>query len=214
MDVYAQLAGEPLAIDLVNTRLRLPNIGWSDVLDTLDGFRDWVAFEHHQHGRLAVDPHALIEADLKAVHRLRRHIAAALDRARHGERPNDADLDGINRALRASAQTQRLTWSATQLTQQTVHSRGAGAALLTQLGQAAADLLTDPKVTSVRDCAMPDCVAVFYPTNPRRKWCSDALCGNRARVARHYRRHRGAMAERAVAGDSEPEPDGAPLSRS
>ena len=31
---------------------------------------------------------------------------------------------------------------------------------------------------------------VFLPANPRRRWCSPAICGNRARVARYYQRHK------------------------
>jgi len=29
---------------------------------------------------------------------------------------------------------------------------------------------------------------VFVAENPRRRWCSAAVCGNRVRVARHYAR--------------------------
>src|SRR6266566_219775 len=29
---------------------------------------------------------------------------------------------------------------------------------------------------------------IFVAVNPRRSWCAPAVCGNRARVARHYRR--------------------------
>src|SRR2546429_545268 len=35
------------------------------------------------------------------------------------------------------------------------------------------------------------CVLYFVKDHPRREWCS-AACGNRARAARHYSRHRAA----------------------
>ncbi|HLU55261.1 MAG TPA: CGNR zinc finger domain-containing protein [Pseudonocardia sp.] len=38
-------------------------------------------------------------------------------------------------------------------------------------------------------CHGPGCVLYFHRDHPRRGWCS-AGCGNRARVARHYERHR------------------------
>ncbi|GAA4549378.1 CGNR zinc finger domain-containing protein [Pseudonocardia xishanensis] len=41
----------------------------------------------------------------------------------------------------------------------------------------------------LRACPGPGCVLYFVKRHPRREWCS-AGCGNRARVARHYRRHR------------------------
>ena len=44
----------------------------------------------------------------------------------------------------------------------------------------------------IRQCHADDCICCFVDTskNGRRKWCSMARCGNRAKVAEHYRRHR------------------------
>ena len=59
---------------------------------------------------------------------------------------------------------------------------------LTSLAREAARLLgSDPSV--VRACYGPDCVLYFVQRHTRREWCSPG-CGNRARVARHYRRAR------------------------
>jgi predicted RNA-binding Zn ribbon-like protein len=33
-------------------------------------------------------------------------------------------------------------------------------------------------------------VLQFLARDPRRRWCSAAVCGNRARVSRHYFRYR------------------------
>lgn len=57
---------------------------------------------------------------------------------------------------------------------------------LARVAAAAVDLLTRP--TALGACEAPGCVRYFVRDNPRRGWCSGA-CGNRARVARHYRRH-------------------------
>uniref|UniRef100_UPI000B043057 CGNR zinc finger domain-containing protein n=1 Tax=Actinomadura kijaniata TaxID=46161 RepID=UPI000B043057 len=65
-----------------------------------------------------------------------------------------------------------------------------GARLAAALAEAAADLLGDPAVTRVRRCEADDCVLLFLPAHPRRRWCSASRCGNRVRVARHYQRHR------------------------
>jgi predicted RNA-binding Zn ribbon-like protein len=43
--------------------------------------------------------------------------------------------------------------------------------------------------TLLRACQAPGCVLYFVKDHPRREWCS-ASCGNRARAARHYDRHR------------------------
>lgn len=49
--------------------------------------------------------------------------------------------------------------------------------------------LTDPaKVATLRRCANPQCSMLFQAENKRRVWCTANICGNRARVARHYER--------------------------
>jgi predicted RNA-binding Zn ribbon-like protein len=61
-------------------------------------------------------------------------------------------------------------------------------AAFAHLARAGARLLAtgDPPL---RACRAPGCVLYFTAEHPRREWCSLA-CGNRARAARHYRRHR------------------------
>lgn len=60
-------------------------------------------------------------------------------------------------------------------------------ALATVAAEAIA-LLTAPDPV-LNACHAPGCVLYFVKDHPRREWCSTA-CGNRARAARHYRRHR------------------------
>jgi len=62
------------------------------------------------------------------------------------------------------------------------------AAALSVVAIQAIGLLTDAD-SPLRACHGPGCVLFFVRDHPRREWCS-AGCGNRARAARHYRRHR------------------------
>jgi predicted RNA-binding Zn ribbon-like protein len=50
------------------------------------------------------------------------------------------------------------------------------------------ELFTGPARDRLRPCLAPNCLLFFAKEHARREWCSPA-CGNRARVARHYRRH-------------------------
>ncbi|NGN91340.1 CGNR zinc finger domain-containing protein [Nocardioides sp. KC13] len=50
------------------------------------------------------------------------------------------------------------------------------------------EVLAEPAPHELRACGGPGCVLYFVRDHPRREWCS-AGCGNRARVARHYRRN-------------------------
>ncbi len=64
--------------------------------------------------------------------------------------------------------------------------------LLPAVAESAAALLTADDLALVKGCQNPDCVLFFYDTtkNHARRWCSMAACGNRAKVAAHYRRGR------------------------
>ncbi|WP_328531406.1 ABATE domain-containing protein [Nocardioides sp. NBC_00368] len=44
----------------------------------------------------------------------------------------------------------------------------------------------------LKACGGPGCVLYFVRDHPRREWCSEG-CGNRARVARHYRRSKSSV---------------------
>jgi predicted RNA-binding Zn ribbon-like protein len=57
--------------------------------------------------------------------------------------------------------------------------------LLQPLAEAAADLLCNQDFTLIRACGGAGCTLMFLDTTKshRRRWCSMALCGNRAKVA-------------------------------
>lgn len=60
---------------------------------------------------------------------------------------------------------------------------------LAVLARDAITLLGGELRRDLRACGAPGCVLFFVKDHPRREWCSPA-CGNRARAARHYLRHR------------------------
>lgn len=64
--------------------------------------------------------------------------------------------------------------------------------LLTPVAAAAADLLAMGDRKRLGRCAAEGCGRWFYDVsrNRSRRWCSMARCGNRAKVAAHYRRRR------------------------
>jgi predicted RNA-binding Zn ribbon-like protein len=64
--------------------------------------------------------------------------------------------------------------------------------LLAAVAQSAADLLTSRRLNLVRECAADGCGWLFLDTSKahRRRWCSMAICGNRAKAQRHRQRGR------------------------
>ncbi len=65
--------------------------------------------------------------------------------------------------------------------------------ILAPLAEAASDLLCRADFTLIKKCGNPACILYFYDTtkNHARNWCSMQMCGNRMKVAAHYRRSRG-----------------------
>jgi len=62
---------------------------------------------------------------------------------------------------------------------------------LLPIANAALDLLTRQDLSLVRSCAGATCILLFLDTtkNKQRRWCRMSACGNREKVAAHYRRH-------------------------
>ena len=60
-------------------------------------------------------------------------------------------------------------------------------ALLLPIARAIAELVTSADFTDVKKCESPTCVLHFLDTTRgrRRRWCSMAVCGNRAKQAAH-----------------------------
>jgi predicted RNA-binding Zn ribbon-like protein len=63
--------------------------------------------------------------------------------------------------------------------------------VLLPIAEAAADLLCRSDLRLIKKCQNPACVLYFLDVskNHARRWCSMAVCGNRSKVAAHYRRH-------------------------
>ncbi|KRB72474.1 hypothetical protein ASE03_23485 [Kitasatospora sp. Root187] len=182
------LTGEPLALDLLNTR---PADG--DLLAEVTGLRAWLRL---QAGRgLVDDPAEAGAAELAAARGVRALAAEAVGRARAGEPVPAAVLAGLNAALGAAPVVGELVLDGAELTYRQRRAGRTADRLAAELAAAVAELIADPvELAALRECAAEDCVLLFRPMNPRRQWCSAARCGNRARVARHYRRQKGAEA--------------------
>ncbi|WP_405016315.1 CGNR zinc finger domain-containing protein [Kitasatospora sp. NBC_00070] len=182
------LTGEPLALDLLNTR---PADG--DLLSDVAGLRAWLRL---QAGRgLPADPAEAGAAELAAARGVRALAAEAIGLARGGEPVPAEVLAGLNAALGAAPVVGELTGDGAELTYRQRRQGRPADRLAAELAGAVAELIADPvELAAIRECAAEDCVLLFRPANPRRQWCSAARCGNRARVARHYRRQKAAEA--------------------
>ncbi|SDM26853.1 CGNR zinc finger domain-containing protein [Allokutzneria albata] len=172
------LLGEPLPIDLVNTRT-----SEEDLLTTPQALAAWL---DHQAERLP----PLARVELAPVLALREHVSDVVHAARLGIEPPRKSLSALTSAQRAAPVYRELSWSGSAVIATPRRPGDATAVLLAVLAEATADLLTGSEITKVRNCEGPDCRLLFLPAHPRRQWCSPKICGNRVRVARYYQRHK------------------------
>jgi predicted RNA-binding Zn ribbon-like protein len=97
------------------------------------------------------------------------------------------DVTPLNRALAAAGGCNQLVAGedgALRITR--VYPGQTPAQQLGPVAELAASLLADAHFERVRECEHPECTLWFYDKTKahRRRWCSMALCGNRAKVAR------------------------------
>ena len=107
--------------------------------------------------------------------------------------PSPEDLHVLNRILAESkpriAALQEE--AASGPTWRLLPSEGAANEILAPIAWSAAELLTGPRATRVRQCADErGCGAMFLDQSRlnNRRWCSMGDCGNRAKAKRHYLR--------------------------
>jgi predicted RNA-binding Zn ribbon-like protein len=64
-------------------------------------------------------------------------------------------------------------------------------ALLATLAYEGAQLLASSQADRLKRCGNANCVLIFVDTSrtQKRRWCSMETCGNRAKAAKHYRKH-------------------------
>jgi predicted RNA-binding Zn ribbon-like protein len=120
---------------------------------------------------------------LQAARQLRQIIRDNVQQHKAGE---GVDIQALNAWLGEATSSLQLTGEPGALQLRRVY---AGESVMQRLGQVAeraAMLLTQEDFSRVRACEHPACTLWFYDRTKahRRRWCSMALCGNRAKVAR------------------------------
>ena len=190
---------EPLAIEFANTHYAQRG----DLREGIGTAADLSAWLSHN-GRSTAGVDA---SSVAAFVELRDAIRAVLGAVVAGERAAPEWIGVLNRVTAAAPRWPVLSVRSVRSVQsgrsvQSVQPVPDGGYTLTERTGCAevtatlADIATDamrilagPPRADLRACPGPGCVLFFVKDHPRREWCS-AGCGNRARAARHYQRHR------------------------
>jgi predicted RNA-binding Zn ribbon-like protein len=207
----APFLGEPWPVELMNT-IWADREGVHDALDDPLDARAWLdqavaaldgaGAARHADERADQRADGNESADAIALRRLRplrdalRRLAAdaTTDPRTAGTSPTgtDAALEHLNTiAGTAPSWTALVETPDGELTRVPRSASPPPEAVVSRLAEQGIELFAGPGRQTLRACLAPGCVLYFVRQHPRREWCS-AGCGNRARVARHYRRHRNA----------------------
>lgn len=180
------VAGEPLAVDLADTIITAQNPP-ADLLADETTCRLWWEL---QHDRL---PQGAPLPPLDVTVAVREAVREMLDAHLTGASASKAAVEQINDILARVPATRQLVHTRSGWT--VVVSRHASAdrpydLALAAVADSLTDLLVSPSVDRLRRCQNPACSMLFVAADARRKFCTQNICANRTRVARHYRRHR------------------------
>lgn len=188
---FGFIAGD-LALDFVNTVSdRLDAARVADKLVRVEDVAAWcraagLPLEADWPARAGRDARALA-----SVHRLREDLHALFHARIDTRPPAPAALARLDRLLHRCQAARALAIGPPMLAWRW-RRHAAVDELLHPIALAAVALLTSARGSAIAVCEGSGCGWLFLDASPsrRRRWCSMADCGNRAKAREHYRRHR------------------------
>lgn len=191
------MIGNHRCLDFVNTEL-IEHGRRVDLLQDFADLVDWLVQAHvlgttqakqilRRWNQTSKGAGALSEA--RAFRRLLREMAEGIV---HGKRPSTVALDKINDLLRYRTVDVALVRTRHGFERQVSFQPRDPRHLLAPVAESASDLLCHGDLALIVKCENPRCILYFYDVtkNHARRWCSMTVCGNRMKVAAHYRRRR------------------------
>jgi len=170
--------GEPAAIAFANTR----SAPGRDRIATLREWREWAS----AWPGLSAAARRVDAAGLAALHRVRDDIQTTLRAAAGGVADAEAAASVTQIACQQAPEAVR--WRAGLPALASVgNGADAATAIAHHLARMTLDLLLTER--ALARCQGRDCLKVFIASRAGRRWCDSTVCGNRARVREHSRRH-------------------------
>lgn len=191
------LVADDAALDFANT-LAAPAGAWVDFLAAPGRLMAWANASQGLPALLPLLRAAEQAGELSETERearlLRDWMVSVLSQLQAGEAPlAGVALAPLNRVLAAASGQ----WSLVMTEGQASFQRGwrytGPLSALAPLAEAIATLLARPDLHDIRKCENPQCTLWFRDLTKRghRRWCSTAVCGNRAKVAAFRNRQKG-----------------------
>ena len=189
-----------VSVDFVNT-VACEACRTSDGLASARTFVRWNR-AHRALARISTSPDIL--DDLRA---LRQDLCAMFETQTLGRSPGPSLLRRLNRWFGTSPAYLRASFSKGRWSlEEEPGIAGPAQRWEFEMARAATSLLAGPLSPKLRKCQAPGCAHFLLSRKRGQLWCSPTGCGNRVRVARHYRKRRGKAREGRATGDRSPSP--------
>jgi predicted RNA-binding Zn ribbon-like protein len=188
--------GNHPSLDFINTEMMQDG----QRIDLLRGVSDMVGWMQETGLLIPADARTASRRwDRSEGERIMRDVRAYRSTVRHmierivARRPvPDTALNATNAWLRQSAGYPQIVKSAGGFVRRYQRERQQAGHLLGVLAETVADILLTGDLSRIKRCKNDQCILYFYDStkNQARRWCCMRLCGNRVKVAAHYRRQR------------------------
>ena len=171
-----------LSVDFVNTVV-CPACRVKDALSSLGDFARWTRAHPDLPSLMWTQP------GLNRLMVLREDLRLLFEHSIEHRRPPLGPLSQVNACLRLAPVHLELKWRGTRLSfEEVLESRDPEQRWMGIVARSAVELLGGPFRQRLRRCQAPDCLHYLVARTRGQLWCSATGCGNRVRVARHYRR--------------------------
>lgn len=198
VDDELPILGEPLAVELANTRYGEGSRWATDFLGDPRLAVRWVEAS----GLMAsagLTPQLLVSGSSRValaatLRPVRDAVRDALVAFVDGSEPGASAVAALNAAAAAAPHHRALVLDGAALRCERRWAAGGVARLVAHAAELAMEFLAGPDVGRVRRCPAPDCTMLFVAAHHRRKFCHPS-CSHRARQAAYYRRLKRAATE-------------------
>ena len=187
--------GNNLSLDFINT-LIAENGAPKDLLQDFNDFAAWAIaanlLEISNAERLLKDwnANAELETALTDALEFREVLREMFVGLTHGKAVTTTAIAAINREIQNKSGAAEIQKTENGFEKSFRADYQKPRQMLAPIAESAADLLCYGDLSLIKKCEASDCVLYFYDTtkNHKRRWCSMAACGNRAKAAAFYRR--------------------------
>ena len=187
-------ASSALSVDFVNT-VACPGCHVGDGLESLRSLRAW----RKSHPELPSIP--MLEASLARLRAFRRDLRAIfVSFVSKGRLQRDCAVR-INRFLLEASSRLEVHWRGGRVwLREITDGTAPESRWILSLARSAGEVTALPRRHRLRLCQGPGCVHFLIARTAHQLWCSPSGCGNRVRVARHYRKEQKARGRTISAG--------------